>query len=163
MNEIDLDSLARDRIKATIAIMAMVTLLGAVSLITYGVTKPNLGNQNPNKGTYTPDGTEPPGHKCDVTLQFADHVLNRPELDDALKQAMAPLIAQLTTTTQQPGQTADDKDSQPLTELQADVNCREFEDLLISNDKSGGGVLGGISVLDFIGKGFDIGGKILAT
>jgi len=37
-NDIDLESVARDRINATVAILAMVTLLGVVSLITIGAT-----------------------------------------------------------------------------------------------------------------------------
>ncbi len=45
-NEIDLESLARDRIKATIAILAMATVLGVVSLIANGVKISDSEKQN---------------------------------------------------------------------------------------------------------------------
>jgi len=45
-NEIDLESFARDRIKATIAILAMATVLGVVSLIANGVNISNSEKQS---------------------------------------------------------------------------------------------------------------------
>jgi hypothetical protein len=134
-NDIDLESVARDRIKATVAILAMITILSGVSLIVFGVTLSN---------------------SC------GDRALNRAELDDALKQAMAPLIAQFDTCKQRLDRAVEDGESPPPVEVQADVSCREFEALLRGNEEVGGGVPGSTSVLDLIDKGFDIGGKLLA-
>lgn len=50
-NEIDLESFARDRIKATIAILAMATVLGVVSLIVNGVNVSKSENQEKKKGS----------------------------------------------------------------------------------------------------------------